>query len=267
VSDQGGEPDQPQPDQPGQPDPQQRDLGARLGELESFFRGGMRKGFDVAVVPAWRRLTEEGEALWPVAIAVGGALAMQIALPNDLELPPPWLLPVLGAVLGVALLIANPRRITPLSTRLRALAFALTGVIGLANAYSAIRLIERLLNEGEGDAVHLLRVGGSIWLTNVIVFALLYWELDRGGPVARLQVLRPYPDFLFPQWADDRLAPEHWQPTFVDYFYFSFTNAAAFSPTDVMPLTRWAKLTMLLQSCVSLATVALVVARAVNILD
>jgi uncharacterized membrane protein len=240
----------------------QRDLVGRVSDLEGF----VKKGLDAAILPVWRRLTEEGEALWPVAIGVGGALAMQIALPNDLELPPPWLLPVLGGLLLGVLLVTNPRRITTVSSRLRALALALTGILGLANAYSAIRLIEKLLTSGEGDAVHLLRVGGSIWLTNVIVFSLLYWEFDRGGPVARLQGSAPFPDFLFPQMQDTRLAPEHWQPTFVDYFYFSFTNATAFSPTDVLPLSHWAKLTMLGQSAVSLATVALVVARAVNIL-
>jgi uncharacterized membrane protein len=244
----------------------QRDLLARLSELESFLTGNVKKGIEASVVPAWRRLTEEGEALWPVAIAVGGALFMQITLPNDLELPPSWLLPALGALLGIALLVANPRRITPVSARLRVLALALTATLGLANAYSAIRLVDKLLTVGEGDAVHLLRVGGAIWLTNVIVFALLYWEFDRGGPVARMQALDPYPDFLFPQMDNPRLAPPDWEPRFVDYFYFSFTNATAFSPTDVMPLSRWAKLTMLLQSAVSLATVALVVARAVNIL-
>jgi len=258
MSEQGGE---------GEERDQQarRDLLARFAEFEHFFRGTARRGFD-----ATRHLAEEGEALWPVFVAIGAALAMQIALPNDLELPPPWLLPVIGIVLGIALLIANltttSMRITAASARLRHLALALTAIIGLANAYSAIRLVQKLLDAGEGDAVHLLRVGGSIWLTNVIVFTLLYWQFDRGGPVQRLQDVERYPDFLFPQWGDSRLARPGWQPQFVDYFYFSFTNATAFSPTDVMPLTRWAKLTMLLQSAVSLATVALVVARAVNIL-
>lgn len=241
----------------------QHDLRA---QLEAFLAANVRKGFDATVVPAWRRLTEEGEALWVVAVAVGAALFMQVTLPNDLELPPPWLLPAIGVVLLAVLLIANPVRVTPASARLRALAIALTFTIGLANAYSAVRLVQRLLTVGEGDPVHLLRVGGAIWLTNVIVFGLLYWEFDRGGPVARLQGTALYPDFLFPQMDDPRVAPERWQPTFVDYFYMSFTNATAFSPTDVMPLTRWAKLMMLLQSAISLATVALIVARAVNIL-
>jgi uncharacterized membrane protein len=112
----------------------------------------------------------------------------------------------------------------------------------------------------------LLATGGAIWATNVIVFALWYWELDRGGPVARAHATRVHPDFLFAQLQSPDLAPADWEPAFADYLYVSFTNAAAFSPTDVLPLSRWAKLTMMLQSVVSLATVVLVIARAVNIL-
>ena len=104
-------------------------------------------------------------------------------------------------------------------------------------------------------------------LHNVVVFALWYWELDRGGPVARAQATSQYPDFVFPQMLTPELAPTHWESAFVDYLYLSFTNATAFSPTDVLPLSRWAKLTMMVQSAVSLATVALVIARAVNILQ
>jgi uncharacterized membrane protein len=105
-----------------------------------------------------------------------------------------------------------------------------------------------------------------VWATNVIAFALWYWEFDRGGPVHRAEGTSQHPDLLFPQMAAPELASPDWEPWFVDYLYLSFTNAAAFSPTDVMPLARWAKLTMLLQSAVSLAVGVLVIARAVNIL-
>jgi hypothetical protein len=112
----------------------------------------------------------------------------------------------------------------------------------------------------------LLLNGGVIWLTNVLVFALWYWELDRGGPVGRALAVKHHPDFLFPQMATPQMAPPDWEPWFPDYFYLSFTNATAFSPTDTLPLSRWAKMLMALQSAVSLSTVALVIARAVNIL-
>jgi uncharacterized membrane protein len=216
--------------------------------------------------PAWRRLTQ-GEPRWQVTLAVMAALVMQATLPDRLVLGTRWWLPGLGAVLLIALIAANPGRIDRASKLLRAGALALIGVISLSNADSAARLINGLVNGTEhAPAADLLVAGGAIWLTNVIAFALWYWEFDRGGPVARALGIRPFPDFLFPQMASPELAPAHWEPRFVDYLYLSFTNATAFSPTDVMPLSRWTKLTMLLQSAISLMTVALVVARAVNIL-
>jgi uncharacterized membrane protein len=166
----------------------------------------------------------------------------------------------------VVLVATNPGHITA-DKRRRMLSMALVVTISVANAISAGRLIARLLNAGEQNAGPLLLIGGAIWLTNVIAFSLWYWELDRGGPVARAEATRPFPDFLFPQMQAPELAPPHWEPRYVDYVYVSFTNATAFSPTDVMPLSRWAKLLMLAQSAVSLATVALVIARAVNILQ
>ena len=164
-------------------------------------------------------------------------------------------------------MVANPRRINRSSTRLRTASLALIAVISLANAWSAGHLVNGLVRGREGpDAASLLINGLEVYLTNIIVFALWYWDTDRGGPVARAHGERPFPDFLFPQMTNRELAPADWGPTFVDYLYVSFTNATAFSPTDVMPLARWAKILMLIQSGVSLATVALVVARAVNIL-
>jgi hypothetical protein len=114
------------------------------------------------------------------------------------------------------------------------------------------------------DAGALLSTGAAIWLTNIIAFAVWYWQFDRGGPAAHAR--RALPDFQSVQMQNPDLAHPEWEPQFVDYLYLSFTNATAFSPTDVMPLSRWAKLTMLGQSLVSLVTLALVIARAVNIL-
>jgi hypothetical protein len=107
-----------------------------------------------------------------------------------------------------------------------------------------------------------------VWLTNIVVFALWYWEFDRGGPVARALNVKHYPDFQFVQMVSPpEMVPPDWEPNFVDYLYLALTNAAAFSPTDVMPLSRWAKVAMAAQSLVSIVTVALVVSRAVNILQ
>jgi uncharacterized membrane protein len=218
------------------------------------------------VVPAWRRATE-GEHRLPVAVAVSLAIALQLVLPDRLVIRPAWVLPTLEGLLLVGLVVANPRRINRTSTALRAASVSLIALISLANAWSSGELINGLINGTLGDnASVLLARGASVYITNILVFALWYWEWDRGGPVARARGLRPYPDFLFPQMAQPELAPPDWAPNFLDYLYVSFTNAVAFSPTDTMPLSRWAKMLMLLQSAVALLTIAFVVARAVNIL-
>jgi uncharacterized membrane protein len=216
--------------------------------------------------PAWRRVTE-GEPRLPVSLAILLAIGLQAALPDRVANQPRWLLPGLAALLLLGIVVANPTRINRRSPALRATTLLLVMFMSAGNIASAARLVVDLVrSQGLRDPTELLLTGLAIWLTNVIVFALWYWEFDRGGPVARAIAPRPYPDFLFPQMTTPELAPEHWEPGFVDYLYMSFTNAAAFSPTDVMPMSRWAKLTMLVQSAISLITVALVIARAVNIL-
>ena len=218
-------------------------------------------------MPAWKRPTD-GEARWQVAVAVAVAVALQLPLPDRLVLVhPAWLLPVVEGLLLLVLVMANPRRINRESRALRLLGLTLAALLSLANAWSVAQLVTGLVQGREGGAAGpLLVTGGAIWLTNIIVFGLWYWEFDRGGPVARANGTRIYPDFHFVQMASPELAPPDWEPTFGDYVYLAFTNAAAFSPTDVMPLSRWAKMGMTAQATVSIVTVALVVARAVNIL-
>ncbi len=218
------------------------------------------------VKPAWQIATA-GEQRLPVAAVVVVAIGLQLVLPNHLSIRPVWLLPTLEGGLLIGLTAANPRRINHTSRALRAASLVLIALTSLANAWSSGQLVKGLINGTEGEAAGpLLGNGAAIYLTNIIVFALWYWEWDRGGPVARAQGGRPYPDLMFPQMVNLTLAPPDWRPTFLDYLYLSFTNATAFSPTDVMPLSRWAKMLMLLQSAVALITVALVIARAVNIL-
>jgi hypothetical protein len=217
--------------------------------------------------PGWLR-AHDGEERWPVAAAVLLAIVLQILLPDRLTIGPGWLLPALEGALVVGLTAANPRRIDRRSAALRGASVGLIALTSLANGWSSYELIRGLIEGTMGkSAGPLLASGVSIYLTNIIVFALWYWEWDRGGPVARALGDRPYPDFLFPQMTQDHLAADDWCPTFTDYLYVSYTNATAFSPTDTMPLARWAKMMMLAQSAIALATVALVVARAVNILQ
>jgi hypothetical protein len=218
-------------------------------------------------LPAWRRRTE-GEARWQVALCTAVAIALQVALPGRLVLlSPSWALPALEGAMLICLVVANPHRINRQSRALRSFSLMLAAVISFANVWSLERLAAGLVDGHQHwDAGPLLITGGAIWLTNVIVFGLWYWEFDRGGPVARALGANPYPDFQFTQMVSPEMAPPHWEPQFADYLYLAFTNAAAFSPTDVLPLSRWAKLAMTLQSAISIVTVALVVARAVNIL-
>ncbi|MFJ3898837.1 hypothetical protein [Streptomyces sp. NPDC090083] len=237
------------------------DAESRLARVERLLEDGGRD-----VVPAWRRVTR-GETRWAVSAVILVAVVLQLMLPHGLALQPYWLLPVLELVLMVGLFIANPRRIEPGTRWLRWPGLVLMGVISLANGWAAVRLVSGLVRGTEKlGAGPLLLTGGAIWLTNVIVFALWYWEWDRGGPMARVMGQHRYADFLFVQMQSPETAPPDWEPAFLDYLYLSFTNSTAFSPTDVMPLSRWAKMLMMLQSSVSLVTVVLVVARAVNIL-
>ena len=243
-----------------------RSLHDRLSDMEHRVAAGERPG--PGPVPAWRRPTQ-GEARWQVVLAVAVAVALQYPLPGRLVLVHPfWLLPTLQALLLIALVAVNPRRINTESRVIRFLSLTLAALLSLANAYSLARLAVGLVQGTPvgSNAGPLLITGGTIWLINVIVFALWYWEFDRGGPVARANADRMYPDFQFVQMTSPGLAPPDWEPAFADYLYLSFTNATAFSPTDTMPLSRWAKLAMTVQAAVSIVTVALVVARAVNIL-
>jgi hypothetical protein len=220
-------------------------------------------------LPAWRRETE-GELRWPVAVTTGVAIALQVAVPDKLVLvSPSWILPVAQAALLIVLVTANPRRINRESKAKRSLSLMLGALLTLANGWSVARLaIGITRGTMDGSPGQLLISGAIIWLTNVVVFGLWYWEFDRGGPVARaLNAGNRYPDFQFPQMVSPAgMVRPDWEPAFLDYLYLAFTNASAFSPTDVMPMSRWAKVAMTVQSLISIVTVALVVSRAVNIL-
>lgn len=218
-------------------------------------------------LPAWLRPTS-GENRMPVAAAILLAAVLQFLLPHRFTLVrPSWLLPVLELVLLASLTVINPVRLTRHTSMARYLSLLLVALISIDNGASAVLLDAKLISGTAGSqAAPLLASAASIYLTNLIAFGIWYWEFDRGGPFARAAANSPYPDFLFPQMAQHDLARKDWEPQFGDYLYVSFTNATAFSPTDTMPLTRWAKLLMALQSAIALSTTALVIARAVNIL-
>lgn len=153
------------------------------------------------------------------------------------------------------------------SRTLRVLSIVLVSVLVFGALWSTAQLIDDLIHGGAvtNSASELLEAGFVVWMLNIIAFALLYWELDAGGPAARAHRRSVHPDLAFPQHMSPGLAPSSWRPRFVDYLYLALTNATALSPTDVMPLVPWAKIAMALQSLISIAILGLVVARAVNI--
>lgn len=242
-------------------------MKVRLARLELLAGLGRTGAGSVAHhLPAWLRRTR-GESRIAVVIGVLLVVGLQWALPKDLAFNPRWALAVVAGALFVVLVIGNPHRITRETRPLRLAALLLALALSFAGAWSVVRLVWQLTHRGgPPNADQLLVSGGILWLTNVIVFALWYWEFDRGGPAARAAARKPLPDFLFSQMTAPELTDRDWEPGYVDYLYLSFTNATAFSPTDTLPMSRWAKLAMMFQSAVSLVTVALVVSRAVNIL-
>ena len=211
------------------------------------------------------------EPRWPIALTIGLYIALTVTLrievPDRPRLGPSWLVPGLEIALLVALVLADPAHITARARWLRRVAIVLTFGLLVGTLISTSVLIRDLIEGGKAtnSADVLLASGALVWLGNVMVFSLLYWQLDSGGPLARYRGERPYPDFLFTQQASPEFAPPGWRPKFPDYFILGLTTNTAFSPTDVMPMALWAKLTMALQSLIALVVVGLVVARAVNL--
>jgi hypothetical protein len=208
-----------------------------------------------------------GEARWPMAGAVLAAIVLTILLPDTMRLGPQWLLPLIEAVLLVAVVAGDPDKITRRSRWLRALSIVLVSVLVLGALWATAQLIDDLIHGGAvtNSASDLLEAGTIVWVSNNIAFALLYWELDGGGAAARAHHLATHPDLAFPQQLNPNVGRPDWRPRFIDYLYLGFTNATAFSPTDVMPLAPWAKIAMAIQAFVSLGILGLVIARAVNV--
>jgi hypothetical protein len=209
-----------------------------------------------------------GESRWAPVAAVLVFMALNIAvriwLPAQGALHVPWLVPSIEGVLLVVLLASHPYHASE-RHRLRRISLTLVWLLVLAALWATILLVDDLVR-GKGvtnSPSKLLASGGIAWLGNNLAFALLYWLIDGGGPDARSRQTIPI-DFAFTQHVSPELAPSGWRPVFLDYLHLGFTNATAFSPTDVLPLTHRAKYTMLVQSTVALALFGLVVARAVN---
>jgi hypothetical protein len=211
------------------------------------------------------------EPRWPIALAVSGFIAITVTLrilePHRESLGPTWLVPGIEIAMLLALTAADPARVSARANWLRRVSIALVFSLAVVAVSSTAVLIADLIRGASvaDSAGPLLTSGALIWLGNCLTFGLLYWLLDSGGPLARYRGDREYPDFAFSQQMSPELAPPGWRPQFVDYFILGLTTSMAFSPTDVMPMVLWAKLTMVLQSLISLMVFGLVIARAVNV--
>lgn len=194
-------------------------------------------------------------------------IAGQAWLANSLALRPVWLLPALSAILLGASVAVYRSDLDEPSKPMRWFARAVVAMLAFANAACLVLLVRGVFSKSALDPLALLLAGVVLWVVNIAVFALAYWEVDGGGPEDRARKSGKLPDLVFPQQQADQkgLAPEGWAPTFSDYLYVSVTAATAFSPTDVMPYSRTAKLIMGLESTLSIAIVAMLVARAVNV--
>jgi hypothetical protein len=209
------------------------------------------------------------EPRWPVVLAILTVLILLAGLPGRIRLFPAWFPYTMGIVVlvplvAVGLTNANAMwlRIERVVTLIFCVFIEATTVMNLAN------LIGTMVNRSaEIGGLQLLMSSVAVWVTNVLGFSLLYWQIDRGGPDARVNNAYPKPDWLFPQeGAPAEDLPSHWRPTFVDYLFLGYCTATAFSPTDALPLTSRAKLLMMLESTISLATIVVVASRAINIL-
>ncbi len=193
-------------------------------------------------------------------LAAGG---VYLGLPEPFTLGPSWLLLVVVVILLIPITVSYHRGHYSVT---RILTLTVNGVITIAMIASLAVLI-RGIPQHRDPALTMLRSAGSLWITNVLVFALWYWKLDAGGPLGRESTRGNLESsFLFPQMLMRKSADPSWSPEFVDYLFLAFNTSTAFSPTDTAVLSRWAKVGMMLQSIISLAIVALVAARAVNVL-
>ncbi len=207
-----------------------------------------------------------GSHRWPASAALLVCAALYLVLPNRLSIGPRWILPVL-IVLPLIPLSLRKHRHPADSPWVRRLTITLIAVINLANVASMVLLVHHLLHSHVTHGRQLIYSAIAVWITNVIVFSLWYWEVDRGGPAKRGTDVEEAPDLQFPQMENPQLAPKNWHPTYFDYLYTAFSNGTSFAPADAMPLTLRLKFLFACESTVSLITIAIVAARAVNILN
>lgn len=216
----------------------------------------------------FRNRYRDHDPVWHVQLAMLAAIGLQLILPNKYVFVSRYAVIAAEALLLIALTFTTPKEKVFRSFGRRINVYLLLLLTVAANTYALIGVSHQLLQSGQvANGRELILAALNIYLTNVLIFGLCYWEMDGGGPGQRGQAAKHERDFMFPQNQNEDYMHPRWRPTFVDYLYLSTTNAMAFSPTDTMPLSRRAKLLMTLQATISLVVIALVAARAVNILQ
>ena len=212
---------------------------------------------------------ERGEHWWPIALAIVVAAGLHVALPARYRVQPGWVVPVVLLGLLAVLIAGDPGRIDRQKPWLRLVLAITIAFITVATMLAAVRLVADILTNNKLFADHpggLLAAGAIIWVTNIIAFGLWYWDLDRGGAAARAHHPDRNPAFVFPEMLHHDYVPATWVPKFVDYLSLSFWTSTAVSPTDISAIKPWAKLMMMLEAGCSIVLIALVIARAINVL-
>jgi len=209
------------------------------------------------------------EPRWPVALAIVAAMLLLAVLPKHIRLLPVWVAFVIGVAvlspIGVVWLTSANARWLRVERMVTLIFFAVVTFLNIGNLGNMIQAMVNRSRETSG--LLLLESSVALWVTNILTFSLLYWQMDRGGPEARVKAAGTRPDWLFPQeGAPAGDVPQGWKASFVDYLFLSYSTATAFSTTDVMPLTSRAKMLMMLESAISLVTILIVAARAINVL-
>jgi len=208
-----------------------------------------------------------GETRLTSALSVVAVVVLQLLLPDRLTIGSRWFVPTIEAAVLVALLVVSPNKLDAEARDVRVIALGLVVVLIAANGSTLGLLIHHLLQTGDSVGGRtLIYSAAAVWANNVVAFGILYWEIDRGGPVMRCTPDHEEPDFLFPQMSSPTSTVKRWTPRYFDYLYLSLTNSTAFSPTDALPLTLRAKALMAAQALASFGTIVIVGARAVNIL-
>jgi hypothetical protein len=211
----------------------------------------------------------QGERWWPVALAIIVVALLHVILPARYRVQPVWVVPAVLLALLAVLIAGDPGRIDRQKTWLRVVTGLVIAFITLANLFAAIRLVVDILTNNKLFAkspAGLLATGAVMWVTNVVAFALWYWDLDRGGAAARAHHPDRNPAFVFPEMQHTDYVAAGWVPRFTDYLSLAFWTATAVSPTDISAIRPWAKLLMMLEAAGSIALVVLVIARAINVL-